>query len=480
MQYSTYSFILAALPLTVCGYFGLARFGEETARWFLILLSLALYAWGGWEGLLWLCVSILVNILLMLAMGRWEKGRRGLLVLGVVFHVGLLVAFKYLGFGAEILGRLLGIRFRVPGFVLPLGISFFTFQQISYLVGAFRGQTRENTLAEYLLYITYFPKLLMGPITEQSLLLEQFRQPENRRVNWENLFLGLHQFAIGLAKKVLLADTFALGAAFLHRVEATSMELLLASLCYTFQIYYDFSGYSDMACGFSRMLNIRLPRNFDSPYKAMSIRDFWKRWHMSLTRFFTTYLYIPLGGSRRGFARMAGATMLVFAVSGLWHGANWTFLFWGILNGCLCLLERVTEKRYASLHPAVQWGLTFCVVNALWILFQADSISQWVHVLARILSFENTAVGEEFLRAFLTPEIRLLLTLPGFRTANNYIRGLAMLAFLGLGFFLNLGCENVERTGERVSVFRAVGTALLLALCLSMLSSTVVFVYNRF
>lgn len=258
------------------------------------------------------------------------------------------------------------------------------------------------------------------------------------------------------------------------------MELILAALAYTFQIYFDFSGYTDMATGFSRMLNIELPRNFDSPYWAMSVRDFWKRWHMSLTRFFTDYIYIPLGGSRKGNVRMILNTMLVFTISGLWHGANWTFVLWGILNGALSLFDRLTEKKRERIHPAMQWGLTFSAVTLLWVLFYADSIDQFVHIVARMFSFADTSVSEAFLNCFVNPELHLLMTMSGFVTIMNLIRGLPMLLYYGLAFGICLGCENTSRRSSRMSLGGAAALALLLAFCLTCLSRTSVFVYNNF
>ena len=480
MQFTTYGFVLVVLPLTVLGYFLLGRWGKRPAQIFLILLSMALYACGGWEGMAVFAFSTAVNILLCLTMKKKPKWVRWCLWLGVTVQLGLLAAFKYLYFFAGIVSGVTGHTFSLPDWALPLGISFFAFQQISYLADTAAGKTKDNSLTDYLLYITYYPKLLMGPIVRQNQLLEQFRRDGSHRINSQNLVNGLRQFVFGMAKKVILAETFAGAAAFLKNGEATSMELILAALAYTFQIYFDFSGYTDMATGFSRMLNIELPRNFDSPYWAMSLRDFWKRWHMSLTRFFTDYIYIPLGGSRKGNVRMILNTMLVFTISGLWHGANWTFVLWGILNGALSLFDRLTEKKRERIHPAMQWGLTFSAVTLLWVLFYADSIGQFVHIVARMFSFADTSVSEAFLNCFVNPELHLLMTMSGFVTIMNLIRGLPMLLYYGLAFGICLGCENTSRRSSRMSLGGAAALALLLAFCLSCLSRTSVFVYNNF
>lgn len=480
MQFATYCFILVILPLTILGYFLLGHFGKLPPQVFLVLLSVSLYACGGIKGLLVFLVSILVNALLCWEITHSPARKKLLLWTGIALHVGLLVVFKYLGFFAGIAAALCRISISVPGLVLPLGISFFTFQQISYLADTASGKTEGNSLLDYLLYITYYPKLLMGPIVRQDKLLGQFRQEETYRINSENLVKGLQQFVFGLAKKVILADTFAGASAFLSMENATSMELILASLAFTFQIYFDFSGYTDMATGFSQMLNITLPQNFDSPYWALSIRDFWKRWHMSLTRFLTDYIYIPLGGNRKGKIRMMLNTMLVFLISGLWHGANWTFLLWGILNGALSLFDRATEKSRQHIHPAMQWMLTFAAVNVLWMLFNSQNIHHFIHFLGKMLTFGDTSIGDTFLQYFETPELVALLELPGFLQLRNMIRGLPMLLTYGLAFTICMSCENTTRRKYRMGTCNAILMALLLVLCLTCLSQAAVFVYNDF
>ena len=250
MQYSTYLFILVALPLTVCGYYLFARLGRKAANLFLIGASLCLYAYGGWKGLLWLCVSIGVNSLLLPAMKRWKKGTKALLWLGIVFHVGLLFVFKYLNFAAQTVNLVLHTAIYPPSLALPLGISFFTFQQIAYLVDASRGQREGDSFLDYVLYVVYFPKLIMGPIAPAEDLIPQFHQESRLRFRQEQFSAGIQQFTFGLFKKAVLADTFASAAVFLTMEEASALELILMMLAYTFQIYFDFSGYSDMALGF--------------------------------------------------------------------------------------------------------------------------------------------------------------------------------------------------------------------------------------
>ncbi len=306
----------------------------------------------------------------------------------IVSNVLLLFYFKYLNFFITNINAIFTKEIPLKEIILPLGISFFTFQQIMYVVSVYRNQISLNVL-DYLVYILYFPKLLMGPLNDPKEFIDQINEDERKKGDWNNIANGLKILSFGLFKKLVLADTFAIAVnwAYTNIDVATSMDWLLAMLFYTFEIYFDFSGYTDMAVGISTMLNIQLPSNFNSPYKAMSIREFWKRWHISLTTFFTKYIYIPLGGSREGIVHTYLNTMIVFLISGLWHGANWTFILWGVLHGTFSLLDRITEKHRNKVNIVVQWSLTFLVVNILWLLFRSESIEQWQGILLKIFTF---------------------------------------------------------------------------------------------
>ena len=480
MQYSTYLFILAALPLTVCDYYLFARLGRKAANLFLAGASLCLYAYGGWKGLLWLCVSIGVNSLLLAGMKRWKKGTKALLWLGIAFHVGLLFVFKYLNFAAQTVNLMLHTAIYPPSLAQPLGISFFTFQQIAYLVDASRGEREGDSFLDYVLYVVYFPKLIMGPIAPAEDLIPQFHQESRLRFRQESFCAGMRQFTFGLFKKAVLADTFASAAVFLTMEEASALELLLMMLAYTFQIYFDFSGYSDMALGFSRMLNIDLPMNFDSPYKALSIRDFWKRWHMSLTAFLTRYIYFPLGGSRKGKIRTYLNTIIVFLISGLWHGASFGFVLWGLFNGILSVFERMTEQYRKYIPKVLQWLLTFGMINVLWLLFQNGSTTEWIGRLTKILAFADTNICSGFYERFLTPEIQLLLRLFRLDKGLLWVRRAVLGVFYGGSLLLCLVPENTCRREYGMTARSAILTALLLVFCLTCLSKNAVFVYNQF
>lgn len=270
--------------------------------------------------------------------------------------------------------------------VLPLGISFFTFQQVSYLIDFYRESEPMNyNFWEYAAFISFFPQLVAGPIVLHKELIPQFRDANTKNVNYDNLSQGLYAFSLGLAKKVLLADTLSkiVSIGFRDVLLINTGTGLVVMLAYTLQIYFDFSGYCDMAIGIAKMFNLVLPINFNSPYKAKTIREFWKRWHITLTRFFTTYVYIPLGGSRKGKIRTYWNTFLIFVLSGLWHGANWTFVLWGILHGVLMVIEKIyvdmtnyfSVKRIKLFEYAYQI-VVFSFINITWLIFRASSVKE--------------------------------------------------------------------------------------------------------
>lgn len=330
MLFNSHIFILCFLPLLLITYFLCNKINTSAGKMVLVIGSLIFYAYADWHMLFFLLASVFCNYLFIYLMGH-SKWRKTFLAVPVIVNVGLLLFFKYTNFVIINLNLLLKTEYVLLELLVPLGISFITFQQIAYLVTVYRGELDRVDLADYLVYILYFPKLLMGPLADPVDFIAQLNNPDTKKVNTDHIAQGLKMFSFGLFKKVILADTFAGAFAWgLENIDAlTSMDCFLVMLAYTFEIYFDFSGYSDMAVGVSRMLNITLPMNFDSPYKAVSIRDFWKRWHISLTQFFTKYLYIPLGGSRKGKLFTYLNTMIVFIVSGIWHGAGWAFILWG-------------------------------------------------------------------------------------------------------------------------------------------------------
>ena len=377
MQFNSYIFIMAFLPVFVIAYFVLNKIRPILGKIGLIFAGIVFYIYGGIEVAAVFGISIVINYLMAVIIAKFIH-KRYMLAVAISSNVGILLFFKYLDFSIDDL-------------VLPLGISFFTFQQIMYVVNIYNEKVSLK-LIDYLTYILYFPKILMGPLVDPKDFLDQINDADRKKVDWDNIANGLKIFSLGLFKKMVLADTFAMAVnwAFSNIDAATSMDWLLAMLFYTFEIYFDFSGYTDMAVGVSNMINIRLPINFDSPYKATSIRDFWKRWHISLTDFFTKYIYIPLGGNKKGKGRTYVNMMIVFLISGIWHGSNWTFILWGVLHGLFNVFDRITEKYRNKINIVIQWMVTFLTVSVLWLLFRSDSIEQWQSILYKIFTFART------------------------------------------------------------------------------------------
>ncbi|MER2000628.1 MAG: MBOAT family O-acyltransferase [Lysinibacillus sp.] len=274
---------------------------------------------------------------------------------------------------------------------LPLAISFFTFQQIAYLVDSYRNETKDYKFIDYCIFITFFPQLIAGPIVYHKQMMPQFESLESKKINFKNISTGLFIFSIGLFKKVAIADTFAewANSGYSQTPTLGLIDGWTTSLAYTLQLYFDFSGYSDMAIGLALMFNIVLPINFNSPYKALSIQEFWKRWHITLSGFFTKYLYIPLGGNRKGVIRTYINIMIIFFVSGIWHGAGWTFIFWGLMHGVAMCINRLWQMKGLHLNKYIGWFLTFMFVNLAWVFFRAGSFSQAFEVLKAMLGLNG-------------------------------------------------------------------------------------------
>lgn len=475
-------FIFFFFPLLLIVYFGCNKLHMAAGKRALIIGSLIFYAYADWHMLLFLLASVSCNYFFIYLMGR-AKGQKAFLAVPVIVNVGLLLFFKYTGFAVMNLNLLLKTKYVFPKLLVPLGISFITFQQIAYLVTAYRGELEKPDLLDYLVYILYFPKLLMGPLVEPVDFIAQLNNPELKKVNGDHIAQGLKMFSFGLLKKVILADTFA--GAFAWGCEnidvLTSMDCFLVMLAYTFEIYFDFSGYSDMAVGVSRMLNITLPMNFDSPYKAVSIRDFWKRWHISLTKFFTKYLYIPLGGSRKGKFFTYLNTMIVFTVSGIWHGAGWAFILWGGGHGILSVFDRVFECAENKIIKPVRWFITFLLVNILWLLFGLNSLRLWIQMIKNMFSFQNLTLSPGLAGVFTIPEASFINYVMQNAHINIFgIFGLWMMIFVLVSFGICLLMENNYRKMNKLSVSNMILAAIALVWGILCLSTNAEFIYSGF
>lgn len=410
MQFNSYVFILLFLPLFLIIYLLMARSRPAVGKFVIIIAGFLFYAYGSLKTLPVLCASLIINLLFSWLLAKHRDRGKVILFLAIAANVSILFYFKYRNFACDLINYWTGGTSSTGGeIIIPLGISFFTFQQIMYLLAIYRKELTKVNALDYLAYVLYFPKLIMGPLAVPKDIIDQLNNKELKRVNWDNVVSGITLFSLGLFKKLLLADNFAKGVAwgFSNIERATSADLFIVMLFFTFEIYFDFSGYSDMAIGISRMINISLPMNFDSPYKALSVREFWKRWHMSLTAFLTKNIYIPLGGSKMGTARTCLNIMIVFLISGIWHGANWSFILWGGLHGLLQILERLFDRGYGKLPKPVQWLYTFLAVNILWFLFRAESVSEWWNLLMKMFSFQDITVSTNLLKVYMLSGIRI-------------------------------------------------------------------------
>lgn len=390
MLFNSHDYLIYFLPLVALGYFSFRGRSRWAVRW-LVLASLVFYGWWNPHHLPLIIGSIACNFWLARRMQRSALRRRWLIA-GVAGNLLVLGVFKYADFVLATLAQVGAMPLHQWRLALPLGISFFTFTQITFLVDASRGKVREPDPENYALFVTFFPHLLAGPIIHHSEMMPQFASTSNKRVDWDNVAAGMFLLAIGLAKKLFLADPLVplVDAGFGHSATAGAAQAWIAALAYTLQIYFDFSGYTDMALGAARIFNIRLPINFDSPYRSLDLREFWHRWHMTLSRFLREYLYIPLGGNRASEPRVLANLMLTFVLGGLWHGAAWTFVCWGALHGAgLCYL-RLRDHRGPGLPPVAACAATFVFVVVTWVFFRASSVENALAML-RAMSGMNQA-----------------------------------------------------------------------------------------
>jgi D-alanyl-lipoteichoic acid acyltransferase DltB (MBOAT superfamily) len=379
--FQSQTFILFFLPVTLVLYYAAA--GSRRLRQ-IVAVTASLVFYGAWDVRF---VPLLVGLtVLNWLFGRWYRpeARLDWTVLGIFLNVAILGVCKFTNFFAGTFAALLGIEFSPWDIILPLGVSFFVFQKISYLVDVRRGQAHTYGLLDFFMFVTFFPQLIAGPIVRHNEIIDQFALSPRRPEMWENLSRGMALFVIGAAKKLGIADHVAEVTDRLFAQAATGplslAEGWAAAGAFTLQIYFDFSGYSDMAIGLALMFGLRMPYNFDAPYRATSIRDFWRRWHMTLSRFLRDYLYIPMGGNRgSGFAqaRNVVATMLL---AGLWHGANWTFVVWGGLHGLALALNGAWNRAGLHMAPVLGWTLTLVFVMAGWVLFRAPDFTAALHV----------------------------------------------------------------------------------------------------
>lgn len=492
MLFNSYIFLLCFLPLCLAGYFLLNRFGLKTpALIFLLGMSLWFYGSNTPVYLILIVSSVLVNygFYRLSTVLTGDKPRRWARIFAVAVNLGVLFYFKYYDFFVETVNSVFGSDWTLKHIMLPLGISFFTFQQISFVVDSFNGEVRDCSLLDYACFVTFFPQLIAGPIVTHDELVPQLQDDSKKRFSWENFSRGIYIFTLGLAKKVLIADNLSKAVTMGYSYVAAgnwdamnSTSCLAVMLSYTLQMYFDFSGYSDMAIGLGRMFNIDIPQNFNSPYKAVTILDHWKRWHITLTRFLTKYIYIPLGGSRHGEARTYLNVMIVYLLSGLWHGAGWTYICWGALHGAFCVLTRWGKAVFDRIPKAVNWLITFAFINLGFIIFRAESLSQAFAVISQIFRFDFGSVDSAICSGFQLTEVMLPLSKLPFIGRFVYWPPMMMVLFLAVSMFIVLVPKNAyEKMQElRPRPVPMLLTTALLVWCIFSFGTVSAFLYFNF
>lgn len=458
MLFNSYEFIFAFLPITFFVYFYLLHKRLITgAKGFLVFASLFFYSWWNVIYLPLILCSMLFNYVIGTSLGKDSEHKKvsksQLLVIGIVSNIALLGYFKYTDFFIENFNLFSGSNVELFHLALPLAISFFTFQQIAYLVDSYRGETKEYDFLNYALFVTFFPQLIAGPIVHHKEMMPQFASKWNLAKNYKNIALGIFIFSIGLFKKVVIADTFAVWATngFDKAETLNLIEAWATSLSYTFQLYFDFSGYADMAIGAALLFNIKLPINFNSPYKATDIQDFWRRWHITLSRFLRDYIYIPLGGNRKGEFRTYNNLLITFLLGGLWHGAGWTFIFWGFLHGAALVIHRMWQKLNFKLNTVIAWFITFNFINISWVFFRAKEWDDAMKVLGAMFGITNIELIQVSRVKELFPNIGM----------DSYI-----FPFIVLGFVIIL----FNNSNQLLKYFKVTNMTIMISIVLAFIS----------
>jgi len=489
MLFNSYIFIFLFLPIAFFVYFYLnsKRLTTASKAW-LVFTSLFFYSWWNISYLPLILISILFNYSITSTMIEYDEkkkkyfSKKALLQIALVFNIGLLAYFKYMDFFISNTNLVLSLEIPMLNLALPLAISFFTLQQIAFVVDSYEGLVEEKNFLDYTIFVTFFPQLIAGPIVHHSEMMPQFASKWNMVKNYKNIATGLFIFSIGLFKKVVIADTFAkwATAGFDHAEALNMVEAWATSLSYTFQLYFDFSGYTDMAIGAALLFNIKLPQNFNSPYKATGMIDFWKRWHMTLTNFITTYIYTPIIRSfkKLTFHKAMLATVIAFLIAGLWHGASWMFVIFGGLNGVGIATNHYWKKYKFKMNKVLAWFITFNFVNITFVFFRAKDLDDALKV------FEGMFYGQVILYDKLESYLSFLTPLGvRFDDVLSDIGGKAQtIVYIVLAFIITLLLKNTHQMAKEFSPSRlSLGVLLILAIfAISKVSSFSEFLYFNF
>ncbi len=464
MVFSSLVFLWIFLPIVFVGYFFIQ---DRYKNIFLLLGSLIFYAWGEPRYICLMLCSIFINYGIGLLMDRYKNKKKLLLILSILINIGILGYFKYFAFLLEIISKCTGKKIEIPEITLPIGISFFTFQILSYVIDLYRGNYKvQKNIVRLALYISFFPQLIAGPIVQYK---DIDRQIAHRVCTFEKTAWGIRRFIYGLGKKVMISNIIAQCVDIIYGLDYTDLTGILAwigAILYTLQIYYDFSGYSDMAIGLGRIFGFEFRENFAYPYLSSSVQEFWQKWHISLSTWFREYLYIPLGGNRKGRVKTYLNLMVVFFATGLWHGANFNFILWGLYHGMFQIIERIGLKNFLARHKIITHIYTIIVFVFGWVVFRSDNLIQAVEMIKRMLMpWKYTSTSLVMGKVF------------GNKTVTVIFAGI-----LGCGviqLFLNK-TKVMERLKD--SCLEIIYCSIILILCIAMLASNTYnpFIYFRF
>ena len=508
MLFNSYEFLFIFLPVTwILWHIACERRAIRFALALLTVASLIFYSWWNPPYVILILFSIIFNFYV----GAWVMptnqptnqptnvyqksggwcGRKLIFTLGVFVNLALIGYFKYFNFFMENTSRLVGFSWQAREIFLPLGISFFTFQQIAWLVDSYRGLTRERRFMDYALFVSFFPQLIAGPIVHHGQIIPQFQNKRTFFVNWRNISVGLALLSLGLFKKVVIADTLSpwVTNGFDNQDTLTFLEAWAAALSYTFQIYFDFSGYSDMALGLGKLFNIDIPINFNSPYKATSIIEFWRRWHITLSQFLRDYLYVPLGGNRKGTARRYVNLMLTMLLGGFWHGAAWTFMFWGGLHGvylCVNHIWRRANQQFNIVMPNfIGWAISFTSVVVAWVFFRAPNFGRAWQIIIGMSGGNGVFVPQYYIPV---EKLRVLLQVIGvqveFVPSTWHFAGFGQGVILPCLFFCVLVLKNswewVDFRFQRPIIWTSLAMGACFVVAVGFLTRISEFLYFQF
>ena len=486
MIFSSYIYFLFFLPIVFIGYFALSRINKyDLQLLWLLAASLFFYSWWDIKYLPILLVSIFFNFQVGKSINKSLIRKKLLLFIGIGFNLSLLLYFKHFDFFIDNYNNLFSSKLSTLNLIIPLGISFFTFQQIAFLADVYANKTSDYKFLHYATYVSFFPQLIAGPIVHHKELMPQFDDLAKRKTNIKNISLGLFIFSIGLFKKVVIADSLAEFVSTGYSTEnlISTIEAWALSLSYTFQLYFDFSGYADMAIGSALLINIRLPINFNSPYKAINIQDFWRRWHITLSKFLRDYIYIPLGGNRYSFIKKNRNILITFLLGGIWHGAGWTFILWGGLHGIALIILNFWRKIGVKIPTFFAWLITFNFINITWVFFRAEDFDKAMKILSAMFGFTSKPVPLDYIDSMsLIFGVPLLSHISEFST--NSILPPYLLLYLVILILFVVFANNVNKIYRTSTIsyskFILGGLAFTLSVIFLGMSSSQVFLYYNF